>query len=110
MISARDCPMAVSARYPNSFSAAGFHDVIIPPLSTVTIASSAAAGAYCNSRDAPNDVGSLCWSTEDLIASWTLVGDDWQLVDKTGAMRPAAPPHRRGQAEIRAGQGIRHQP
>ena len=35
MISARDCPMAVSARYPNSFSAVEFHDVIIPPLSTV---------------------------------------------------------------------------
>ncbi|SLJ60856.1 Tn3 family transposase [Mycobacteroides abscessus] len=28
------------------------------------------------------------WSTEDLIASWTLVGDDWQLVgNKTGATR-----------------------
>jgi hypothetical protein len=28
------------------------------------------------------------WSTEDLIASWTLVGEDWQLVgNKTGATR-----------------------
>lgn len=28
------------------------------------------------------------WSTEDLIASWTLIGDDWQLLgNKTGAKR-----------------------
>ena len=28
------------------------------------------------------------WSTEDLIASWTLIGDDWQLLgNKTGATR-----------------------
>lgn len=28
------------------------------------------------------------WSTEDLVASWTLIGDDWQLVgNKTGATR-----------------------
>jgi Domain of unknown function (DUF4158) len=28
------------------------------------------------------------WSTEDLVGSWTLVGDDWQLVgNKTGATR-----------------------
>jgi hypothetical protein len=28
------------------------------------------------------------WSTEDLIASWTLVGEDWNLVgNKTGATR-----------------------
>ncbi|WP_227999724.1 DUF4158 domain-containing protein [Nocardia australiensis] len=28
------------------------------------------------------------WSTEDLIGSWTLVGDDWQRVgNKTGATR-----------------------
>lgn len=28
------------------------------------------------------------WSTEDLIASWTLVGEDWSLVgNKTGATR-----------------------
>ncbi|MFI6369281.1 DUF4158 domain-containing protein [Nocardia sp. NPDC050630] len=28
------------------------------------------------------------WSTEDLIGSWTLVGDDWRRVgNKTGATR-----------------------
>ena len=30
------------------------------------------------------------WSTEDLVASWTLIGDDWRLVgNKTGATRLA---------------------
>ena len=30
------------------------------------------------------------WSTEDLVASWTLIGDDWQLVgNKTGTTRLA---------------------
>jgi hypothetical protein len=30
------------------------------------------------------------WSTDDLVASWTLIGDDWQLVgNKTGATRLA---------------------
>ena len=29
------------------------------------------------------------WSPEDLIASWTLVDEDWQLVGKQGGRDPA---------------------
>jgi hypothetical protein len=52
--------MAVAAGYPNSFSAAGFHDVIMPLLSTITIASSGAAAVHRYNPDALPDAKPPC--------------------------------------------------
>src|ERR1700739_2703036 len=60
MINARDCPTAASAGYPNSFSAPGFHDVIMPLLSTITIASSGAAAVHRDNPDALPDAKPPC--------------------------------------------------
>ena len=60
MINARDSPTTASAGYPNSFSAARFHDVIMPLLSTITIASlGAAAVAGDGLTDAKPSCGML---------------------------------------------------
>jgi len=63
MINASDCPTAASAGYPNSFSAAGFHEMIMPLLSTTTTASSRpAAKARRDTHDALPDAKPPCWA------------------------------------------------
>src|ERR1700739_878079 len=72
MIIARDCPTAASAGYPSSFSTAGFHDVIMPLLSTITIASSGPAGVHRDTRDAPPDDRPPCRSLLSTFAILSL--------------------------------------